>query len=264
MSSILWTALGLLAIGSALSKSSRFILIGSGWFFLSAHWFLQPPAYIEVQDYFNAFMVVIAGIASLFIAYIAFQARNKPDEGILILLSRAAAVGGLVYFLFSDVELLNRGIISLVTNQAIWITENFGFPAVQVAWNRLSVNGMAVEIILACTAIESIALFLGLIASAKNASVSRKFAAFMVSVPVIYILNLVRVSFTASAYGFAWFGTPDESFHISEHIVTKAGSMMALLLISYMVLKMLPEVSDMIDGTLKMIRIELHRLAGWN
>ncbi|MCZ7384343.1 MAG: hypothetical protein O8C63_06280, partial [Candidatus Methanoperedens sp.] len=60
--------------------------------------------------------------------------------------------------------------------------------------------------------------------------------------------------------GFGWFGTPDESFHISEHIITKAGSLMALFLISYVVLKTLPEVLDMIDGVLKIMRIEFHRL----
>jgi archaeosortase A len=74
------------------------------------------------------------------------------------------------------------------------------------------------------------------------------------------LLNIIRVSFTASAYGLSWFGTPDESFHISEHFITKAGSLLALMLISYYVLKMLPEVSDMIDGILNMMRTEFHKL----
>jgi len=82
----------------------------------------------------------------------------------------------------------------------------------------------------------------------------------MISVPVIYILNLIRVSFTASAYGLSWFGTPDESFHISEHFITKAGSVLALILVSYMVIKTLPEVSIMIDGALKTMRTEFRRL----
>ena len=34
-----------------------------------------------------------------------------------------------------------------------------------VAWNKIALDGYQVEIILACTAIESIALFIGLIAS---------------------------------------------------------------------------------------------------
>ncbi len=261
----LWISLGLLAIASIFPKAynTRFLFGGFGWIFLAIYWFLQPPSYIELQDYFNAFLVVVAAIVSLFIAYITLQARSKKegDYEMLISLSRAASVSGLIYFLFADVELFNSGIISLVTNQTIWVAEELGYPVVQVAWNQLAINGLAVEIILACTAIESIALFTGIISSAIDAPFIQKFRAFMISVPVIYILNLLRVSFTASAYGFGWFGTPDESFHISEHIITKAGSLLALLLISYAVLKTLPEVSDMIDGILKAMRIEFRKLA---
>ncbi len=264
MTAILWIALGLLAIASVIPKAynSRFIFGGSGWIFLSIYWYLQPRNYIDIQDYVNAFLVVAAGGVSLFIAYIMFRARNMKESGyeVFISLSIAASVGGLLYFMFAEIGFLNTVIISTVTDQAIWVTGKFGFPVEQVAWNQLAVNGLAVEIILACTAIESIALFSGIISSAAGAPAARKLRAFMISVPVIYILNLQRLAFTASAYGFSWFGTPDESFHISEHIITKAGSLLALFLISYLVLKTLPEVSDMIDGVVKMMRFEFRRL----
>jgi archaeosortase A (PGF-CTERM-specific) len=266
MAAILWIALGLLVIASALPKShnSRTGFGGFGWLFLSIYWFLQPQSYIGIQDYFNAFLVIAAAIMSLFIAYVTFQARDKKEDGYEAInsLSRAASVGGLIYFLFADVGFLNTGIISLVTNQTIWVVEKLGFPVAQVAWNQLAVNGLPVEIILACTAIESIALFTGLISSAVKAPLSQKFRAFMISVPVIYTLNLLRTSLTASAYGLAWFGTPEESFQIAEHILAKIGSMIALLAISYAILKMLPEVSDMIDGTVKLLRTEIRKLAG--
>ncbi len=264
----LWISLGLLVTASIIPKAYniRFLFGGFGWIFLAIYWFLQPLSYIELQDYFNAFLVIAAAMVSLFIAYITIKARSKKegDYEMLFSLSRAASVSGLIYFLFADVELFNSGIISLVTNQTIWVAEKWGLPVTQVAWNQLAINGLAVEIILACTAIESIALFTGVISSATGAPFVQKFRAFMISVPVIYILNLLRVSFTASAYGFGWFGTPDESFHISEHFITKAGSLLALLLISYAVLKTLPEVSDMIDGVFKTMTKEFRKLAGHN
>jgi len=267
MNAALWIALGLLGAASILPKAydSRFVFAAAGWIFLSLYWFLQPAGYIEIQDYLNAFLVAAAAIVAVFIAYITFHGRKTKEGGseVFLSLSRAASVGGLIYFLFADVDFLNTGIISLVTGQAIWFVRESGYPVAQVAWNQLAVNGFAVEIILACTAIESIALFAGIISSATEAPFSRKFRAFMVSVPVIYILNLIRVSFTASAYGFGWFGTPDESFHISEHIITKAGSLIALFVISYIVLKLLPEVTEMIDGVMKMIKIEFRNLAGY-
>ncbi|HEY9245668.1 MAG TPA: archaeosortase A [Candidatus Methanoperedens sp.] len=263
MATTLWIALGLLAAASVLPKTRncRFILGGLGWISLSVYWLMQPEAYFRMQDYFKAFLAIIAAIFSVFIAKITFEAKNgKEGDHLLISLSRAASAGGLIYFLFAEVEPLNTGIISVVTGQAIGITRTFGFPVAQVAWNQLAVNGMLVEIILACTAIESIALFTGII-SATDAPVARKVRAFMISVPVIYILNLLRVSFTASAYGFGWFGTPEESFHISEHFITRAGSILALMVISYMVLKLLPEISDMIEGILKMMKLEFRRLS---
>lgn len=263
MAATLWIALGFLGIASVLPKSYnlRFTFGSFGWIFLSIYWFLQPPSYVEIRDYFNAVFVVVAAIVSLFIAYITFQARNNKEDGheVFIPLSRAASVSGLIYFLFADVDILNTWIISLVTNQTIWVVEKIGYPVAQVAWNQLAVNGLPVEIILACTAIESIALFAGLISSATDSPVSKKFKAFMISVPVIYSLNLIRTSFTASAYGLAFFGTPDESFHITEHIIAKVGSMIALLVISYMILRMLPEVSDMIDGVIKMMKTEFKK-----
>lgn len=264
MTTILWISLILLAAASILPKAynSRFVAGGTGWIFLSIYWSLQPETYFEIQDYANALLVIAASVASFFIAYIMFKAWDKKESGyeVFISLSRAASVGGLLYFLFAEIGFLNTKIISIVTDQAVWVTGKFGFPVEQVAWNQLAVNGMAVEIILACTAIESIALFSGIISSAADAPAARKLKAFVISVPVIYILNLQRLAFTASAYGFSWFGTPDESFHISEHIITRAGSLLALFLISYMVLKTLPEVSDMIDGVVKMMRIEFRRL----
>lgn len=262
----LWISLGLLVIASLLPKSinSRFMFCGSGWVFLSIYWFMQLGRYIELIDYVNVILVITATAASLFIAYITFRGKdndnNKNGYEVFISLSRAAAVGGLIYFLFAEVEFLNTWIISTVTGQGIWLMERLGFPVVQLAWNEFAINGFVIEIILACTAIESIALFSGMISSAKSATTSRKLQAFLISVPVIYMLNIIRVSFTASAYGFSWFGTPDESFHISEHIITKAGSLIALIFISYIVLKMLPEVADIIDGLFKIMRKEFHRL----
>ena len=253
-----------LVIASFLPKSfnSRFIFAGSGWIFLAIYWSGQLGSYIELKDYVNIILEISAGFASLFIAYITFQAKDKNDTGdyeVFISLSRAASISGLVYFLFAEVELLNRWIISTVAGQGTWLIGKFDFPVTNVAWNQLAVNGLVVEIILACTAIESIALFSGIISSASSATLGRKVQVFMISVPVVYVLNIIRVSFTASAYGLSWFGTPDESFHISEHFITKAGSLLALLLISYYVLKMLPEVADMLDDILNMMRTEFHR-----
>jgi archaeosortase A len=125
------------------------------------------------------------------------------------------------------------------------------------AWNMISLNGYTVEIILACTAIESIALFMGLI-GAVRAPLNRLAMAFVVSVPVIYILNLIRDIFVVVAYGEQWFGA--DSFIIAHNYIAKAGSGIALFVISYAVLRILPELFGMIDGLWVILSIELKSL----
>ena len=66
------------------------------------------------------------------------------------------------------------------------------------AGNIVTLNGLKVEIILACTAIQSMALFVGVVGCIR-APADRLFKAFMVSVPVIYVLNVVRNTFVISS-----------------------------------------------------------------
>lgn len=173
------------------------------------------------------------------------------------MLTSASALAAIVYFPFANFSSLNTWIIGSVTSQVTWFLQYFGFPAYMKVWNMITLNGYTVEIILACTAIESIALFIGLIGSVR-APLSRLIPAFIVSVPVIYVLNLIRDIFVVVAYGEQWFGT--ESFVIAHNYIAKAGSGIALFLISYAVLKILPELLGMIDGLWVILSEELKYL----
>ena len=288
---ILWAALAALVFASAIPKkheSYRFIIGGAGWSLFAMHWLTQPPHFILERDYANVVLVVLLAMFCFFIGYTMVKAGrgmqkacdddadNTDGAGCcitdtgngndastelnitpisknstLFTLTRATALSGVFYFPFANIPLLNQWIISLVTNQTLWLTGYLGYPAVPEAWNQISLNGYFVEIILACTAIESIALFMGLI-FAVNAPTKRMFKAFMFSIPVIYILNILRDVFVIIAYGEMWFGV--ESFAIAHHIIAKAGSGIALFVIAYAVLKTLPELLDMIEGIWVLIR----------
>ncbi len=60
------------------------------------------------------------------------------------------------------------------------------------------------QIILACTAIQSMAIFVGVV-GAVRVEWRRWLAAFLISVPVIYVLNLGRNMFVISSFGNQWF-----------------------------------------------------------
>lgn len=87
------------------------------------------------------------------------------------------------------------------------------------------------------------ALFTGATLGIK-AGLSRKIRAFLVSVPVIYILNLFRNVFVTVSFAYSWFG--ENSFYIAHHVVAKILSTIALIVIAYMVFRFLPELAELI------------------
>ncbi len=260
---IIWLALGLLVIASVIPRNNKLKLplTGTGWMLFSIHWVLQWSYYYELGDYVNVALTILAAIFCVFIGFILIR-RDKSLLGningtstlsSIFMMTTAAAIGGLSYFVFAEIPAMNTWIISTVVDQTIWLGSIFGVTITRLDWNLIAVNGYKVEIILACTAMESIALFIGIIASA-NASFRRHATAFLVSVPVIYGLNLIRNVFVVDAYGMTWFGAPDTSFYIAHTVIAKTGSLVALFIIAYAVLKILPEIIDMIDGLLNLVQ----------
>jgi archaeosortase A (PGF-CTERM-specific) len=278
---ILWLAVGLMVASSAIPRTSRVrkLVGGIGWGVFSIHWSYQPLHYLEVQDYANVLLTLVVALLCLLLAYIMFReyregplyirnnrevlhskfsAQGDSDSlDITSMITSASALGALVYFPFANFSSLNTWIIGGVTSQVFWVLQYFEIPAYMKAWNMITLNGYTVEVILACTAIESIALFMGLI-GAVRAPLSRLARAFIVSVPVIYILNLIRDIFVVVAYGDQWFGA--DSFVIAHNYIAKAGSGIALFIISYAVLRILPELLEMIDGLWVIISQELRSL----
>ncbi len=278
--SILWLAVGLMVASSAIPRTFRVrkLVGGIGWGVFSIHWSYQPLHYLKILDYANVFLTIVVTLFCLLVAYIMFREyregplhiRNNREVlhsefvhgetdslDITSMLTSASALGALVYFPFANFSSLNTWIIGGVTSQVLWVLQYFEIPAYMKAWNMITLNGYTVEIILACTAIESIALFMGLI-GAVRAPLNRLAMAFIASVPVIYILNLIRDIFVVVAYGEQWFGA--DSFIIAHNYIAKAGSGIALFIISYVVLRILPELLGMIDGLLVILSQELKSL----
>lgn len=256
---VLWLSLGMLVVASALSHERmryKSLIGGVGWLLFSVHWLMQPAHYLAIGDYFNTVATIVAGGLCIFFgAYMLRHPRMDREHARHIFrATSAAAIGGAIYFVFAEVSVLNYWLISMVTDQTAWLLGILGAAPLRADWNILSLNGNRVEIILACTAIESIALFMGVTLACIDASFKRVTLAFLSSVPVIYLLNLLRNVFVIGAYGFQWFGGADESFYIAHTMIAKVGSTIALFAIAYVVLNILPELLDMIDGVLNLLK----------
>ncbi|MDY6959518.1 MAG: archaeosortase A, partial [Halobacteriota archaeon] len=176
-----------------------------------------------------------------------FLTYKGEGRSTLITLTKATALICIIYFPFVIIGFLNESLIdvtAIITNMLL----NLIGVGTQVAPPIIFLGNLSIRIILACTAIESIALFAGVILSVK-APRDRKFWAFMASVPVIYLMNLLRNVIVTTAYVNSWFGTPAHSFHIAHNVLAKIGSMIVLIIIAYAVFTILPEVLDLIEDT---------------
>jgi archaeosortase A (PGF-CTERM-specific) len=281
----LWISLVFFLLASILPsqhKMYRMLTGGTGWIFFAIYWALQPLYYIKEGDITMILLTLVVALICIIIAHLMYSTYLDSKKGIkndnptdrqktMTAVTTITAVGCLFYFPFAEIESLNHFLISIVTSQTFWLAQMAGFPVERFDWNVIILEGYRVEIILACTAIESIALFLGIILGIK-AERKRVFMALMASIPVIYALNLIRNAFVIGAYGYNWFGTgpmtinilgnefflhESASFYLGHHIIAKAGSGIALFFIAYSVLILLPELLELIDNLLLLIREDL-------
>jgi len=265
---ILWLSLGMLVLAAIFPSNRRCksFIGGAGWIAFSLHWFAQPFHYLAIGDYFNSVATIVAAVLCVFLGiYLLRRSSTSAQDYQLKQVFRATnatAIGGMIYFMFAEIPSLNYWLIANVTSQTEWLLNSIGFFPIRSSWNVISLNNEGVEIVLACTAIESIALFAGVTLACIDASFKRVILAFLASVPVIYLLNLLRNVFVIAAYGFAWFGSPDYSFYLAHHVIAKIGSTIALFVIAYVVLNILPELLDMIDGIFNMVKNSIKRYIG--
>jgi archaeosortase A (PGF-CTERM-specific) len=287
---LLWISLGFFIIASILPQQYRLykLPVGAiGWIFFAGCLGLSPLHYLGESDFSMILLMLIAAFLSLIIAHLmistyliakkAIFEKNPIDrEKTLMTVTKAVAIGCLFYFPFAHIDPLNKWLISTVTSQTLWLSHQTGFPVDRLDWNTVILEGHKVQIILGCTAIESIALFFGIILAA-GAEKKRVFLALMASIPVIYILNIIRNTFVVGAYGYEWFGAgpmivnifshkyylhDSASFFLGHHIIAKVGSGIALFFIAYTVLKLLPEFLITIDNLWILIKEDLNHIFG--
>jgi len=119
---------------------------------------------------------------------------------------------------------------------------------------------------LACTGIGSMAIFVGLIGAVRG-SLRQKAKAMGVAIGVIYVLNIVRNVFIAHTLGnqrlhifpeliMSLFSASDPylvSYYIGDRILAQFGSVFALIAITWLVLRWVPDVLSVVEEGLYVI-----------
>lgn len=279
-----WLVLATFLLGGALDilgvRGARPIAV-LGWGLFALFWLTTVHQFAFVQKSFIEGIGVLIAIPAA--AYAGYLLGNGRDS--LFVMTRAIGLMGLVYLPFIAIGPLGTWIAEVVTRHTEMLMSLLG--QTNPADFRI-VNGAQFDnpsgrntflftlpaenhriyytILIACTGVGSMSIFIGGILAVR-APWRRKLRALAVSVPVIYGLNLIRNVFISLSFGqqrfhffpdliMTLFGASDPyhvSYYIADRILAQSASVIALIGITYLVVRELPEVLVILEDALYML-----------
>ena len=185
--------------------------------------------------------------------------KNRKIRDILFTVTKIAFISAVLYFPFAVIPSIGNALIFFTARLTTLVINQFDCNVYLVPPSYIYTSNSAfhelykpIEIILACTAIQSMVLFTGL-AFGVDAPLKRAIKAFLVSVPVIYGLNLIRNIFVCEAYFGEMFGEPAHSFYVAHGVIARIGVFISLVIIAYAVFVILPEALELVEDFFRVI-----------
>jgi len=270
-----WTAIAAFVVAMVLKwrdlvDPARYLAAGA-WVVFGVFWLtMVPHYYLEVKSPIQTLLTLAALPLCVYAGYLLIQGRES-----LLVLSNAVAFMGLFYLPAETIPVVRTWLIETTAAQTHFGMELFGYsPGIVEGSNGYmskfafdpdeTVTGRTTYIIMSCTGIGSMAIFGGLIA-AVDAPLKRKVTPFVLSIGVIWFLNLVRNVFIGLASPWGWFqqdifvyvatefmGAPADrtSYLVAHNFIAQSLSIVALLGITYLVVRLLPEVLEPLEEVL--------------
>lgn len=252
-------SLGLLGAGFVVKDRRKHLLRAAGWVLFGFYWPFQAPEYFwptkaAEPDPINGYFTLFGPLFLWYIAYHEYKSYQwNEDPQALRWFAGASFTAAITYFLIYEIPAITRWIIHETALQSAWLYNWLfygGAPRATVFQDRLGeshiyLNGgteYAVTVVLACTAIQSIMIFVGAI-YCLEAEKRRKLLGYLYTVPVIYVLNLFRNAGIVYGYkdlNWSMFGM--DSFEWMHAYVGKIGSLVAMVVIALAVFATLPEL----------------------
>lgn len=256
-------------------------VVGGTWALFAVFWLLLVPHFFFVDNSIIEAVLALAGApACVYAGYLVVNGRDS-----LFVLTRAVAVMGLVYLPAETIPVVRQLLVEHVTRQTAFAMGLLGYDptVVPIAEHREAYagfeaafffetsdpdhDGIVFNIVMACTALGSKAIFIGSILAVR-APWRRKLQALAVVVPIIYVLNIARTTFIGLAFGHQWFdgwygpyllglfGESDPylvSHIVAEGIISQTLSVVALVAIAWVVIRIVPELLVIIDDIAYMV-----------
>jgi archaeosortase A (PGF-CTERM-specific) len=247
--------LGLILLGAGFlwkGKNTGSLLKIAGWMLFAAFWSTMPSFLFlsEDGDIFNAAVCVIGVYILVYLAYHEWLSRKLSDHPVsLNWIAGATFLAGLIYFTFEvGVPGLKNWFIEFVAAQSTDLLHLLGVNATRFD-SVIMYNSTPIIIIFACTAIQSMVLFIGMIGAINRVTLKRKALGLLATVVPIYFLNLIR-----NAGVVIMVGSGMVSFDIAHNVIGKLGSLLALILLLLLTFKIVPEMYDEILGIINLTK----------
>jgi archaeosortase A (PGF-CTERM-specific) len=244
----------LLGIGFFIKNSISNIVKIVGWFVFAAYWATQPAImYLsEDGDIFNAVVSILGVYILCYIAYHEWISLERKEKiSCLNWIAGASSIAGIVYFGIERTA-LGTWLTERVAEQSEWIL-NLIIGNSEIIGTHISLDGnYAVTIIFACTAIQAMVVFIGMIGALPKINLKRRIIGLMITLIPIYILNLLRNAMVAF-----FVGRDITDFFIAHNVISKLGALITLIILLFIVVKLIPEIFDEI-----MCLVDLHKRNG--
>ncbi len=264
-------------------------LAAATWVLFGLFWLSTVPYFVfEHQSYVESLLALVGFPVSAYAGYLLYDGRAS-----LFTLTRAVSIMFLIYLPFETIPAVTLGgiafpeprrvLIEAVATQTGALIDLLGYAPERVtssegydaayAWALADGHTVTIHVVLACTGLGSMAIFGGLVA-AVDAPLSRKLRALAVSVPLIYGLNILRTTFISVVAGnqymhwypdlvLAMFGATDPyrvSFLVSDRIMSQLLAVVALIAITFLAVRELPELAVILEDVLYLLTGEEHDL----
>jgi archaeosortase A (PGF-CTERM-specific) len=264
-------------------------LAAATWGVFGLFWLTTVPYFaFEHQSYVESILALVGVPACAYVGYLLYDGRAS-----LFTLTRAVSLMLFIYLPFETIPAFTlagiavpeprRILIEVVATHTGAVIDLLGYAPERVAnyegydaafaWTLADGHQMRINVVLACTGLGSMAIFGGLVAAVEG-PLDRKLRALAVSLPLIYVLNILRTTFITVVAGnqymrwqpelvLAMFGATDPyrvSFLISDRIISQLLAVVALIGITYLVARQLPELVVILEDVLYVLTGEEHDL----
>ncbi len=242
MSDILVTAAFLSFLIFLAARRYRQYAAIAGWACIILNLWSEVPAFLREDN----FLYPLLAILSLPFLAITAERLLKKDP-VVLRLSRMAAIATIIWVPFALVPFLRDGLISIVVTLVFALVTALGHHPRMLAWDIIAEKAFANQIILECTGIMAIAIMLGIVFSGEGLTLRQAVPAFLLVVPPIFLLNLLRVAVVFIAVSDRWFagfpdptGTGDANFFWAHNVIAEGLAIAFLLVLTWMLVRIIP------------------------